>query len=120
MEGGVLFVRYAKVSNKITKKGVHRKLFEPTKDGKLSVQNIDGLEYSKIVEIGECVAKKDSKSLYGWAKLARSAFEDANLSVCIDNSPCPGHTTISGWPEERNLRLDKQQHLAAASCGHLL
>lgn len=38
MEGGALFVRYAKESNKITKKGVHRKLFEPTKDGKLSVK----------------------------------------------------------------------------------
>ena len=120
MEGGCLFVRYAKESNKIRKKGVQRKLFQPTKDGRLSVQNIDGLEYSKIVEIGECVAKKDNKRLYGWAKLAKSAFEDAKLEVCIDNDPCPGHATISGWPEERNLRLDKQQFLAAASCGHLL
>lgn len=78
------------------------------------------MECSKIVEIGECVAKKDNKRLYGWAKLARTAFEDANLDVCVDNDPCPGHTTISGWPEERNLRLEKQQYLAAASRGYLL
>ena len=120
VEGTGSFVRYAKESDKIRKKGVHHKLFEPTKSGKLSVQNVDGLEYSEIVKIGIRVAQMDNKWLYGWAKLTRDAFEDAKLQVCIDNEPWDGHTTISGWPEERNIRLDKQKSLAAASCGHLL
>lgn len=120
MKVGSLFVRYSKDKDKITRNRVHRRLFSPRKDGTLSVQNVDGLELPQIKEIGERAAKQDNKSLYGWAKLTRAAFEDASLRVCIDDEPWCGHTTITGWPDERNERINKQQMLASASCGYLI
>ena len=95
-------------------------MFEPRRDGTLSVQNIDGLCKSEVVKAGTRAADKTHKTLYGWAKIARAKVEEIELSVCIDNNPWPGHAIIRGWPKERNARLDKQKLLAAYSCGVLL
>ncbi len=94
--------------------------FEPRKDGTLSVQNIDSLCKSEVVKADACVAKINKKTLYRWAKITRTKVEDIELSRCIDNHPWQGHAIISGWPRERNARLEKQKLLAAYSCGVLL
>ncbi len=120
-KNGNLFARYALEKNKITKsKRVKPKLFEPKKDGTLSVQKIDSLNKHDIQATGNEVAKERNKSLYGWAKITRSVFEGLELMVCIDNNPRPGHTTISGWPKEREVILDIQKLLASASKGVLI
>ena len=120
IEDGDLFARFGIERDKITVKRVHRKLFEPRKDGTLSVQNIDGLDYSEIKEAGKRIAEINQKQLYGWAKITRALVENVKLVLLIDNDPCPGHATISGWPEERHLRLDKQQFLATNCCKAIL
>ena len=56
------------------------------------------------------------ETLYGWAKVTRDLLESLNLQVCLDNAPYCGHTTIRGWPEEKNAQLDKQKILAQAAC----
>ena len=117
---GALFARYALESKRIkTDLIVKPKLFEPRKDGTLSVQKIDDLNKKDIAITGQLVAKKRNKTLYGWARITRSVIEGIELRLCIDNNP-PGHTNIIGWPSERNIRLDKQKVLALASCGILL
>ena len=117
---GKSFARYGIEKGKITENRVKPKLFEPRKDKTLSVQNIDDLDHPQIKSIGECVASKNDKTLYGWAKITRSLVEEIKLSLYVDNDPCPGHAIISGWPEERHLCRDKQKLLAASSCINLV
>ena len=118
--GGMRFARFGIERDKITKNRVHHKLFEPRKDGRLSVQSIDSLDRPQIEEIGERVARESNKTLYGWAVITRSLVDEIKLTVCIDNNPHIGHATLTGWPEERNLRLDIQKILAANCCRILL
>ena len=106
-----LFARFGVESSKISKTRAHFRLFEP-RNGVLSVQTIDDLDHSRIKEIGECVAKKSDKSLYGWAQITRELIEEIKLTLCIDNNPNHGHANIRGWPEEKNIRQDKQKLLA--------
>ena len=123
VNNGNLFARFAIERNKINRrnKKVNRKLFEPNKNGTLSVQKIDNLKKDEIHEIGKQVAEARNKSnVYGWAEISRGVFEDHRLKICIDNDPRPGHTTISNWPEEPELNLSIQQDLASASCGVLI
>ena len=114
---GNLFARFAVENDKINQQRVHHKLFEPRKDGTLSVEAIDGQDCQSIAEKGKCVADERGKTLYGWAKVTRIVIETADLIVCVDSNPHPGHATIIGWPTDRNIRLDKQKILARDSCG---
>ena len=66
------------------------------------------------------VRGRKKEKLYGWAKVARKVIEGESLIVSIDNNPYCGHTTVSGWPEEKNAILDKQKNLATASYPVLL
>ena len=112
---GNLFARFALESNKIKKDRVPPKLFEPRKNRTLSVQVIDGLDCLSIKRIGKSVANASGKRIYGWAEITKSAIEDVNLKLCVDNNPHCGHATIRCWPEERVICLSLQQELAAAS-----
>ena len=113
---GDLFARFSFAKSRITCDRVKHKLFQPSKDGTLSVQTIDDLDRGEIKTEGECVRKeRDEKKLYGWAKICRSVIEGTSLTVDIDNNPRCGHATVRGWPDEKNAISDKQKHLANAS-----
>lgn len=117
---GKLFARYGVEKGRITNSRVKPKLFEPRKDGTLSVHLIDMLSRSEVIAIGECIAKKRKKTLYGWGEITRLFVEEIKLTLYVDNDPCPGHAIIGGWPKERNAIRDKQKELAENSCGILL
>ena len=117
--GDDVFARFAVATGKINPRTrlAHHKLFEPS-EGKLSVQSTAGLDKDDLIKIGRKVASKreGSKHLHGWAKIARRHFLEIRLDVCIDNDPCPGHTTVKGWPDDRNKRIDIQRFLAETAC----
>ena len=120
-KNGNLFARFSDESNRIKRNlVVHHKLFEPRRDGTLSVQNVDGLTHPQIKTAGERVAKQRKKKLLGWAEITRDKVEEIKLTLCVDNKPWRGHAIIKGWPNERHIRLEKQKLLAYASSGVLL
>ncbi len=102
-EGG-LFARFGMEKDRITANRVHRKLFEPRKDGTLSVYAIDDLSPQEILAAGERTAKHNQKPLYGWATITRIIVEEKELTLRIDNHPYRRHATIGGWPEDRSVR----------------
>ena len=96
--------RFATESGKITGPGenpeVKLKLFEPTKDLKLSVFHIDCLTDDEKKEIGIKVVrdKKDAKKLYGWVEFPKEILKTNKLCFEYDDEP-PRHGNILGWPE---------------------
>ena len=110
-----LFSRFVFDASKISKNRVHFRAFQPPKDLKLSVQNIDELERSQIEEIGQEIAKNREQNLKGWGQIKGKAFLDEKLLITIDNKPNLGHTTITGWSEDTEKRENTMKYLAAMS-----
>ena len=114
-DGDDVFARFAVETGKIKLKErvAHHKLFEPS-NGRLSVQHTAGLDNDALTAIGRAIAsmREGNKSLHGWEKLARQCFLDSRLVICIDNDPRQGHATVTGWPDDRNERIDIQKKLA--------
>ena len=110
---GISFARFGFEKVRITANRVHRKLFEPRKDGTLSVYAIDELSPQDILAAGERTATHNQKILFGWATITRPVVEAKKLTLWIDNHPYCRHATISGWPEDRSACLETQQFLAA-------
>ena len=114
---GTSFARFSLESKRIKPSRILPKLFEPRRDGTLSVQNIDNLDEAAIKQEGLRVAKscKEKKKLYGWAFFARETVDSIGLLLCIDNRPNKGHALITGWPDDQELWLEKQVQLVAGS-----
>ena len=98
-------------------KPVHPCLFRPPANGRLSVSFIDGNTNQEITETGKDVGQRradnenQTKTLYGWARLNRTAFTDLGLVLNPDNS----HVNVEGWPNNRLDKLDRAQKIARKS-----
>ena len=92
---------------------INPKLFRPTKDLELSVFRIEEKTEEDVIEEGKRVvrAKPKAHSLYGWANIGTRQVLTIGLGVDDDDNP-PGHSTITGWPEEEEKWLGYQQRLA--------
>lgn len=101
------------------KNGVARpKLFEPNRQGELSVSRTGGLKQPEVQDIGLQVVRDNPNAsrLHGWATIERDDVEDIGLRVIDDDEP-PRHSNVvgwpAGWPEEREQVLDLMQDLAS-------
>lgn len=100
-----------------------RKLFEPNRKGRTSVACADHLDQTGITALGKDRAQEradrsgHNETLYGWAELAASSVNRAGLSLIPDTKR---HADIMGWPNDKEERRFKQQHLAKASAMVLL
>lgn len=84
----------------------------PAPDGRLSVFRIKGLTENKIWKIGNNVAKRISKNLYGKGDVNVSDVRSLDLQIAPTPSP-PRHADIIGWPEEKSEQKSIAQQLAS-------
>jgi len=93
---------------------VKPRAFEPSpKDQCTSVFRIDELSESEIWEIGtRFVAEPSDRRLHARADITVSNVLNLNLSIHPDEPPIR-HALITGWSNEKHIRMAKAQELAA-------
>ncbi len=113
--------RFAVEGGKLNNSVVKPKLFEPNRQGNLSVFRTGGLQQNEVKEIGLQVVEDNPNAsrLHGWATIERDDVESTGLSVVDDDDP-PRHSNVVGWPEERERVLELKQALASKAEPHLL
>ncbi|HUE81822.1 MAG TPA: hypothetical protein VMM84_06880 [Pyrinomonadaceae bacterium] len=72
--------------------------------GQVSVFRIDGLTESAIWGIGDYIALKRERTLYGRGDTTANQVRNAGLDISSDEPP-PRHANLIGWPEN-----DKGRH----------
>ena len=96
---------------------VHPLAFEPDKRNnphQLSVFRLHRLIEDKIWSIGNKVAKKNNRPLYGRADIIALAVIDENLVIEPDNKP-KGHANIINWPDKQAQKMISKNLAAEAS-----
>ena len=101
---------------RLTSSVVKPKLFEPTKDLRLSVFRASGLGCIEIKDAGKEVVRRhrNAKGLYGWGEVSEDAVGDTGLRINHDDIP-RGHSNIINWPQDSAQRKLIQQRLASQS-----
>ena len=107
-----LFARFALEKGRVTQDYAKPKLFEPNKDGELSIFDVVGLSCREKCKLGIPVAKSQNKKLYGWGVVSCKQIKGVGLEIDRDDNP-PRHANILGWPEAPEDRKSKQQELAS-------
>ncbi len=107
-----LFARLALENGRVTQNYAKPKLFEPNKDGELSIFDVAGLSSEDKCKLEIPVAKTQNKRLYGWGVVSCEQIRKVGLKIDRDDNP-PRHANILGWPEAREDRKSKQQALAS-------
>ena len=109
--------RFAVEQTRLATELQRAKLFRPTKQGKVSISRIDGLECDGIVEVGLRVVEDhgNADELYGWLEFTGDAVTALGLEIQYDETP-PRHANIVAWPPkgEEGQLLNKRQELARA------
>lgn len=115
VRGSRLLARFAVESKRFSGSIVKPKLFEPTRELKLSVFRIEQLSCDEICALGMCVVSllqvEKDKKLYGWGEVGESEVCNVGLRVEHDDNP-PGHANVVDWPIEPNVRKLVQIKLA--------
>ena len=108
-----MLARFAVESGRFGASIVKPKLFEPNRNLELSVFGIGGLGCAEIRDLGVEVARRHqtARHLHGWGEISEETVANAKLEVKYDNQP-ERHANITGWPEDRAERKQKQQLLA--------
>lgn len=108
-----LLARFAMESGRLTKNSVKPKLFEPNRNGELSVYCVEGLHCAEIRRIGDNVVAQigNKKRLRGWGEVDQKVVDEVNLRIERDDTP-ERHANIVGWPKEAPERKLRQQELA--------
>lgn len=109
--------RFAVEKGKVRKTTVNHRLFQPTRDLKLSVSCVAGLDNAGVKEEGIKVvqSRRNAHELHGWAEITEASVEETGLRVDYNNIP-PRHAHILDWPEDSDKRMEIQQDLAANIC----
>lgn len=118
MTSGVprVLARFGTESGRLTDSVVKPKLFEPTRDLKLSVFRVEGLGRKSVIALGKTVVKShpQAQRLYGWGEISESGILNARLHIDYDDVPLR-HATIIGWPQDPAQRKHAQQLLASCA-----
>ena len=108
--------RFATGSGRFKDSVAKPKLFQPTRDLKLSVFRVSGLRSAEIECIGKSVVREHptAERLHGWGELSERTVTDAGLEIEYDDDP-PRHANIIAWPPRPSEQKSLQQYLASRS-----
>ena len=82
-----LFAGFALENGRVTQGYAKPKLFEPNRNGELSIFDVVGLSCEERCKLGIPVAKTQNKRLYGWGVVSCEQIREVGLVIERDNTP---------------------------------
>ena len=107
--------RFAVEKTKLATEAQIASEFRPTKQERVSISRIDGLDCDDIVEVGLDVVERHAvaSELHGWVEFTHDDVTALGLEIDYDEIP-PRHANIVAWPGGKGKRLWTRQRLAKA------